>query len=429
MRVPRPRLGGPVEQRDATVFLTVAAAMIVVRLPASFMALLLLPMAAVVVQGIRRHAPWPRGLRTLLLWCLLAAGTSVLFFHPDQLASPGNNFIIMLAIAAVAAAIFTGGRVVRATDRLVDGLYLGLLMVWALSIFEAVTGFKFMTVLYPDANTVKALQANRFYVAALFPNYNDYSVAMALLCTLLVARLLFRPVGVLQTCARLFVLATATFFILVMGSRGALVGVLAGAVLVAVLSVRVLHPRLFGIRLVVTAALLVTGLAVAVMQTPWFNDNSTAKRGIILGNISAMQSADPVSALLGWGSATSYKDAAALLYDKFLMDPHNVLAEIAVWYGIPALLGYLVVWFVVVLRRGLFQLQLDPTWRSIGVLSIALLMPVLGVVPASTLRYHIFWLWLVATSAYILDWRRQHRARPVQPARNLASTVTSSSIS
>lgn len=401
MRVPRLRLRGPLDQRDATPLLMVAAAMIAIRLPMSFMALVALPLVVIVVQGWRRRAPWPRLLMSLFGWCLVASLVSLVLFHPDQLASTGSNFAIMIAITAVAAAVFATGRTLRAADRLVDGLYLGLLVVWGLSIIEAVTGFKFMSVLYPQANTLAALKANRFYVAALFPNYNDYSVAMALLCTLVAARMVFAPrVHVFWQLGRWVVMGTAAFFIVVMGSRGALVGLLLGVLLVVLISIRTLHPRVFGVRVVSLGVLVAAGLAVAVMSSPWFQDNSTANRFVILGNIGHMWAADPVSAMLGYGSMTAYSQAAASAFGRRLMDPHNVLAEIALWYGLPALVGYVALWLVI-MRRALVGQAFAANWRSVGVLAIVTMMPVLGIVSASTLRYHLFWLWLIAMVAYL----------------------------
>lgn len=410
MILPRPRFSGPIERRDATVLLALAAAAIAFRLPSGFLALLGLPLAAVVVQGLRRGAPFPRRLKALLLWCLGASFVSVLLFQPGALAGTGNAFVVMLAISAVTVAIFTGGRLERAVDRLMDGLYVGLLAVWGLSIFEVVTGIKFAPLLYPGGNTIASIRSHRLYVAALFPNYNDYCVAMALLCTLVVARMLFRPrVHPLAALGRWVVLASCVGLILAMGSRGALVGVVLGPALVALTSVRALHPRVFTPRLVVLSSLLVLGVVAVIVRTPWFADNSTAHRGVILTNILAMQAADPMAALLGWGSAARYAEQAQAAYGRTLMDPHNVLAEIAIWYGIPALLLYLVVWFTV-LRRGLVGMRIVPTWRSVGALGITLMMPVLGVVASSTLRYHLFWLWLVASVAYLQVWRQRASA-------------------
>lgn len=407
IRIPRLRLAGPLPQRDATLLLAIAAALVIARIPMGFMALLAAPVFVLLVQGIRPRAPWPQLLRWLFWWSIPASALSLLLANPMGLATPQANAVIMGAIALTAAAVFAGGRPGHATDRIVDGLYLGLGLTWLISVFEAASGFKFISVLYPDANTAPTIMRNRLFVSALFPNYNDYSVAMVMFCLVLVAKMLFQPrVGAFSRTVRWVALLSAGFFIVHMGSRGCLLALVAGLLVLSLVSVRVVRPRAIGIRPLVLGASLAVVAAVGLLTSPYIADNSTATRGRIADNIFAMLLDDPWHALVGYGSLTEYLSAATDRYGSTLMDPHHMLLEIVLWYGLPALLVYLGCWWQVV-RRGLLVRHETLAWRPAATITIAALMPLLGLVCSSTLRYHVCWLWLLTAVAYLFLGRRR----------------------
>lgn len=399
MEIPRLRWRGPVEQRDATILLSIAAFMITARIPMGFVALLVLPAVAVLVQGVRRGRRTPAHVQWLLVICASTAVLGVLSTNPAMLAGTGNNVVVVAAIALVSTAIFRGHHRQRAMTRLFDGLYAGLLFSWALSIFEALTGFKFLPLLYPDGNTAAAITANRFFVAALFPNFNDYSVAMAILYVCVLARVLFQPrVSARATAGRWMILLSTTFFITLMGSRGALGGLILGTAMLLVMSVRVVRPRAIGIRTIfatVTTALV--GLAM-LATSPWVQDNSTATRGRIASNVGLMLADDPARAVVGYGGTAEYLRAARRMFGNLLMDPHNMLLEFVVGYGIPGLLAYLACWWILT-RRGVLALRVNPGWRTAAACVITALYPLLGLVTSSTLRYHQVWLWLLVAAA------------------------------
>lgn len=407
----RVRWSGPVGERDVTSLLTVAAAMSAAKMPLGFLALLGLPLVVVLVQGIRPRAPWPRPLAWILGLGLASSLVAALVWIPAQLAGTNNSFIVMVCLTGVSAAVFAAGRPDRAVHRILDGLFAGLVFTWAMAIFEVVTGLKFMPMLYPQANTAAAVAGNRFVVSGLYPNYNDFSVAMTLLCTCLLAKIFFQPrVGPLRTVGRLAVLLSATFLITYMGSRGCLLALVLALGCIVLLSVRTLHPQVFTTRgLVLCVGLAVTAFG-ALATSPYVRDNSTAQRGMIIANAVDMMVERPAHLLLGYGALSEYSSQAAARFGGRLMDPHNVLLEIVLWYGLPVLVAYLVAWWVVV-RRGLLTARPNPGWRFVAPMVISGLYPLLGVVTSSTLRYHQLWLWLIVALAHL---QQSRRARPTE---------------
>ncbi|GAA1397983.1 O-antigen ligase domain-containing protein [Luteococcus peritonei] len=410
----------------ASWLLVPCIAMVTAKLPMGFLVLLAGPLAVLALQGIRPHARWPRALALTLLWSLLASFVAVVSFAPQLLAGTNNTFVVMVAIAALASCVFASGeRPDEVAARLVDGLFAGLLVTWALSMVEVATGFKFMTVLYPGANTIAQVAGRRLFVSALFPNYNDYSVAMAMLVVLMVARLLFQRRGPRTTLLRWVVLISATFLVAYMGSRGALATLLGGIVLVCTLNVRALHGQVLPLRARAAAVLLGGAALLGLLTSPYVQDNSTAQRGGIAENILTMLGDQPVRALLGYGALSQYLADAAARFGAILMDPHNLLLELVIWYGLPALVGFLTCWWMVV--RSSFLGSFRPgDWRSVGAVSVTTLLPLIGIVCSSTLRYHIVWIWLLASVAAVHAHRRAAAQASAAPE---AAMETSRSIS
>jgi len=222
------------------------------------------------------------------------------------------------------------------------------------------------------------------------------------LCSVLMVKLIFQPrVHPLVTMMRLGVIASAAFLILMMGSRGALVGIVLGAAVVVAISIKRLHPQFFNVRVMSVLVMVTLAMVLAIVLSPWFQDNSTYQRGTIISNIWTMQGLEPVQGMIGFGSYTSFAEQAEWYFPNALMDPHNLIIEISVWYGIPAMIGFILVWLVVA-YRGLWRQWIDGDWRAIAALVVTILYPVLGVVPSSTLRYHVVWLWLIATLTYMM---------------------------
>ena len=79
------------------------------------------------------------------------------------------------------------------------------------------------------------------------------------------------------------------------------------------------------------------------------------------------------------------------------MDPHNLLLEIILRYGVIAMILFVACWLWI-LVRGFLPRRPVADWQAAFGLTVVMLFPVLGVVPSSTLRYHVTWLYLVAAS-------------------------------
>lgn len=407
MNVPRMQFQGPLAQRDATALLALAAFMITARAPMGFVLLTLGPLVVIAVQGLRRHTGLGFGPLWLLLGSMVVGSLlSVLLLHPDLLAAP-NSFTTALTVLAVAAGALLTGRPRQGADRLLDGMYLGLLFHWAVSMVEALSGLKLLPILYPDANTNVWVTSHRFYVTSLFPNYNDYSVAMVLLVTILLSKALFRnAVHPLVRLGRLLVMATATFEIAYMGSRGALLALAVMGAAVLVTSIQTVRPGTFGARSIVLSAVLVAAAVVGLLNAPWLYDNSNAVRVLIAGRIAEMALANPLEGLFGWGSYSSYQAAAKSAFGGALMDPHNAMLEVGIWFGLPSLLLYMACWWHVV-RDGLLRRQAGHDWRAVSLMVCVACYPLLGVVPSSTLRYYLVWVFLVAALGRLAVARRE----------------------
>ncbi|WP_420176464.1 O-antigen ligase family protein [Luteococcus sp. OSA5] len=411
MNIPKIRLTGPLQQRDATVFLAISAFLITSRAPMGFVMLALGPVVVMVVQGLRRHSGAIDVRLRLLLGSMLVCSTlSLLLFNQSQLASPGSSLAVAIVVGCVVLGTLATGRPRCGLERLVDGIQAGLVFHWLVSMFEATTGIKMLPLMYPDANTTRWVEQYRFYVTSLFPNYNDYSVAMTLLCTLLVTRMLFdNRVGAVRKVMRLVIFFTALFEVAYMGSRGCLIAIIVMVGLVLLQNIRAHHPGTLGIRTFAFGVLSVATVLVGVLASPWLKDNSAAQRGQIAGNIGQMISGSPLEGLLGWGSYVGYQQAADRAFPNKLMDPHNMLLEIVVVFGIPTLLAYLACWWFVV-RHGLIATPVDRNWRSVALAVIVATYPLLGVVSSSTLRYYLAWLFIVAAVGWVRLVRRERVA-------------------
>lgn|GEM_PF-131472 len=391
------------------IALAVVAALLVMRLPLSFILLLVVPWAMVLVGVIRIRSGFTcRPLFALLTWCLIGSVGSVLLLHRDSLTSTGNNAVIMVAVIGYTLVVFKSARPVLAARRVLEGLYWGAFMVWLMGIGEIVTGIKLLPLLYPDANTLNAVSKSRFVVTATYPNYNDFCVVLTMLFTGLLARMWFQPVRGPKNVGRWFIALTTIFMVVYMGSRGALLGCIAAFALLVVLNIRRLHRAAMGVRAAVLGGALVVVAIVALVSSSYVQDGSTAKRGTIIANALKMLENSHGDALLGYGSLVDYQAAATAAYGNILMDPHNLLLEFWLRYGVLALVLFLVVWTWVLLR-GYLPRTPKVGWHAAFGMVVVILLPVLGVVPSSMLRYHVTWLYLAATCLIVEEARRTRR--------------------
>lgn len=411
--------------------LAVVAALLVMRLPLSFILLLVVPwfmILAKVVRGPSRLTCRP--LMALLGWSLFASVLSVLLLHRDSLTSTGNNAVIMVAVIGYTVVMLRSQDPGMAARRVLQGLYWGAFMVWLMGIGEMVTGIKLLPILYPDANTAGAVSSSRFVVSATYPNYNDFCVVLTMLFIGVLAKMWFQPAGGgrgvggpgagprrggLRTAGRWFVLLTVVFMVVSMGSRGALLGCLAGFALLVILNIRRLHRAAMGVRAGLLGGALVVVAGLGLVSSSYVQDHSTAQRGVILGNALTMLMGSPGNSLLGYGSLVDYQAAAAAAYGDILMDPHNLLLEMWLRYGFFALVLFIAVWLWVLVRGYLPRTPMVD-WQAAFGLVVVVVMPLLGVVPSSTLRYHVTWLYLAATCLLVQQMR-------IPTTRNSADTL------
>ena len=380
------------------VWLGAVAAVLVMRLPMGFLLFLIVPWVILAVQTRFASSLRVTPLVAVEVCCMVASGMAVALFHPGLLADTGNSAFIMLAVIGVTLVVFRSAEPGRTARQVLHGLYWGAILVWLIGMGEIVTGVKLLPLLYPRANTLGAVSKNRWVVTATYPNYNDYGVVMAMLFTAVLARLWFNPRRGAIRLGRLFVLATCLVMILIGGSRGALFGCICAVMLLFVLNVRRLHTAAMGVRAFVWGGALVIVLGTGLWMSPYVQDHSTAERGTIMANALSMTLSNPAALLLGYGSLSEYQARASALYGHVLMDPHNLLLEIVLRYGAIAMILFVVCWLWI-LVRGFLPRRPVADWQAAFGLTVVMLFPVLGVVPSSTLRYHVTWLYLVAASS------------------------------
>lgn len=424
--------------RDASILLFVGAVFMILRLPLQVVLAGLLPIAVLLWNGIRvpRVASLPMwGFLVVGLVCSMWAWVRI----PDIIAGRVqdeevtpigmvNNATLVMVMIAMSAAVTLTTHTDRVFRRLVAGIVTGLWVCLGIAVFEVVSGIKVLPLIYPDANTADQISTNRFVVASFFPNFNDFSVAMALFGMVLFAQLLLGAnVAPLRKLARIAALVLVAFFIVVIGSRGALAALMIGLVLVWVTAARLGNRRLVSVPAMLLGVVGGVLAVVSLLTMPFVRDNSALRRTEIISNSLAMMPWDDGYFWHGFLSMTYFRQLATDAYGPLLMDPHNMLLEIATMYGVPTLLAYLVAWLSLV-HRGLWQLRIAPGWREVSVVVMSALLPVVGIVPSSSLRYYWVYLLLAATvAAFQLDDERRLAGRsalvPVDDARPAAVTT------
>ncbi len=383
--------------------LFIAAVFLILRLPFSVVLAGLIPAVVILRDGLT--APKKS---SLAMWVFLATGlvcSSFAWVTSGARVPLVNNATLMMVMIALAAAITLTPATVRTLRWTMNGVLAGLWICLLSAVAEVITGVKILPLIYPDANTAAAISGNRFVVASFFPNYNDFSVAMALLGIILSAQLLLgghaSPVA---RIGRISGLGLVCFFILVIGSRGALLSLVLGCGLVGITAMRLQNRRLITVPKMLVGALAAIGAGVFLMTTPFVLNSSTLLRGEIISRSISMLTQDAGRLVHGWASMGIFRNQAAAMYGGSLMDPHNLLLELATMYGLPTLLAFLAVW-VVIAYRGFWKLH---GWREVSALIISLIMPVVGVVPSSSLRYYWVYLFMALTfAAFQLESRRR----------------------
>lgn len=395
--VSRSHLGGLV--------LAVAVVILVLRLPGSVMVMAAAPFISLLISGLHRPPVQAR-----LLWLFLACATVSafvgVFLVPTGLGLV-NFATLALTFTMFGLAVLCSGDSRGVAGIIMTTLYGAFGFALVVGLLEMASGFKLQTVLYPDASNLKF--AGRFLVAAWFPNYNDFAVVVTMFALMAFTRFLFdNPASRGRRAVRLTSFFAAFAVIVIGGSRGALMGLAVGFALILIHAVRVVRPRLITGLAVILAALIASAGALVIWLSPWVQDNSTALRERIVENTLALTPGDSIQFWVGWGDVARFTDATTAAYPNVLMDPHNVLLEVFIWFGFPTLLALLVLWCYVC-WRGLWRAEIQSGWVSTAAVVLFALTPVLGIVPSSSLRY--YYLFLIAPCAVALLWPPRERSK------------------
>lgn len=376
--------------------------MLALRVPLSFVVMLAVPVVVLVIRGLR-HGPWAAGgLWWAFVWAALGGGLIGAARHLSWTPGISNAVVEVVGLALISLAVLGTGQPRASLRMLLNGLMWGLGVSWLISMGELVTGIKLLPILYADSDNALVITNKRFAVSSVYPNYNDYSVLMAVLAIGLCAQILFsrRRRHPLVRIGRLGIVLIILVLITVMGSRGSLAALGLGVVVLLLVAIRQHHPRVLTPRLVFTTLTILVCLAAAVLQSPYVRDHSTEVRGRILDGVVQMIRSDPLSGVFGWGSLSGYVTGAAQTFgDSVLMDPHNLIIEIVIWFGLAALIALAALWCAVikeVLAENLSQVG----WHEATTLAITVALPVIGIISSSTLRYHLFLLFPLMASAW-----------------------------
>lgn len=377
----------------ASWLLWISAFILVLRLPGSVILSGLLPLSALLLTRL-----WHPRADSRLLWLFFALGLASsaigVVLHPNRVGII-NYFSLTAIFAIFSAAILAGGREQRASASVMHALYHAFMLTTLIGWAEVVSGFKLQSVLYPDASTL--VLPGRFYVAAFLPNINDFAVIVTMFGLMALTRILWEG-NARHTVQLGRLIGVLGAFVLVLqgGSRGALAAFLVGTAVILFTSVRVASPGTIRPWMIVTSAPLAVGAAALIWTSPAIQDNSTKARGDILAQTLAISFNDPATLWFGWGHQDAFMDAASRAFPGELLDPHNVLLELLTWYGLPTVVALVVFWCLVS-WRGLWKLQLRPGWTNASAALLFLLIPVLGIVPSSMMRY--YYLFLFASCA------------------------------
>lgn len=351
------------------------------------------------LERARLRANRPRLLGTVAVVALTSSALGALGAGGTVLTS--DTYVSSTARACVlGVVVFCAGDLRRNVSALAWGLIGGFTASLLIALAELATGFRIIARTLGPGPLLERIQADPWLTAALFANFNDLTIALALLAVICVSWLLFHG-GSLWWQKGLALLATAASaaLIVVMGSRGALLGLLVGCGLAVLLAVRATRSTLLTpARLGLGAGVLALPL-VLLWRSPYLQDSSTLLRERIANDLGSLLADAPWRALTGFGSEDGYHAVAAqVIGTDVLMDPHNVILDLVVRYG--------VVGAVVVLgATAVFGLSTlagpRPTrdWRTAVFAIMLLLTPVLGVVPSSYLDYPYLVLALIGAGA------------------------------
>lgn len=344
----------------------------------------------------------PRASTPLAAVYAVCASTSLVATWADPGAQAFTTSYLwpLLAQGLFALGVMSGGEPAVQVRRLVGGLVGGLLLAWTVGLAEIASGIKLIRILSPTSSMAEMAGNSRWVTTSVFTNYNDFCLGLSMLAVIIFAHLLFvRRVHPLLALSRWVVIGSSVALVLVMGSRGALAAGMLSAGVVVLLAVRAVRPRLVAPRRLALAALALSPVVWWLWSSPYVQDHSTATREGILDKSFTLWAADPFTAFVGYGSAGSYATVTETAYPKILMDPHNLLLEVALNFGVLGLAAALWWWLGIVWGTLAGSLS-GRAWDQVGVLSLVAALPLTGVVSSRLLPY--VYVTVLATGAHLM---------------------------
>ena len=398
--VEKPRLTGRFASVDRTAEWLTAfmVTLLVLRIPGS----LFVTVAITVLQLLALPLHIPHRRAQLWLWTLvLGTVTSTVALVTVAREPELVGFPVITAAFLLVSLTLTGTVLGRPLVRvMITTCYWCFGITLFIGIGEIITGFRLSNLLYPDSSSSQ-LATSRFEVSAFYPNYNDFSVVLAMFVTLLAVRILFDHTSRFRTALRGFLVVLTAGLVFLQGSRGALLALLVGIAAAIWINLRTRVSSRFMSLLTLIALIAAIAVGMLVWNSPWVQDNSTKERGGVINRIFSITPDSHLQFWFGWGTQSNYQLAARQNYPGELMDPHNVLMEALIWFGMPVALLFVAFW-VQVVWRGAWKLEVESLdWQPLASVIVVALMPILGIVPSSTFRYYLIFLFSAAAAVAI----------------------------
>ena len=376
----------------------VMVTLLVLRIPGS----LFVTVAIAVLQllALPLHVPHRRArlwLWTLVLGTVTSSVALVTVVGEPELVGFPVITVAFLLVSLALTGTALGGRLVRV---MITTCYWCFGFTLLIGLGEIATGFRLSNLLYPESSSSQ-LATSRLEVSAFYPNYNDFSVVLAMFATLLAVRILFDHTSWFRTTVRAFLVVLTAALVFVQGSRGALMALLVGIAAAVWINLRMrVSSRIMSLLTLMVLMVAIAG-GMLLWNSPWVQDNSTKERGGVINRILSITPDSHLQFWFGWGTHSNYQLAARQNYPGELMDPHNVLLEALIWFGMPVALLFVVFWAQIV-WRGAWKLELESfDWQPLASVAVVALMPILGIVPSSTFRYYLIFLFSAAAAVAI----------------------------
>lgn len=278
-----------------------------------------------------------------------------------------------------------------------------------IAIFEALFNVNLASVIYPTSETLPYMQADRFFVSAIYVNFNDFSAAMIIYTLQLITRIensRERLLNVIYLVLFAFIFGICFY----MGSRGYLVSLLLYLAIRLYLWTKLKFSKsvlkLFIIGFFI--AILVTGILFSSYLSLYALDNSNMKRLWIFGNYIKMILIDINYFIWGFGGYLNYQEMARFDCSWCTVDPHNLFLELIIAYGGGAFLSFLFLYIYTI-----FYFFNNSEYFSNNeklLTSIFILTFVSGTIPSSSLKYYYIFFILVAIPSIISNVKIRQRS-------------------